>query len=517
MKAALHFFDQLAGAETATPYLRAIERVAFLFLVLMVLAAPVSIAATQTAWLIGMLAWVVRLCFKPRPKITVGAVGFALIALFAWTAFSSAFSYEPATSLGKLRGASIFLIFFFVAGVVRNIRAIHFLAFCLIASCSVSAIWAPVHKLIGRGVEVRGVMPGGPLAKAGVIDGDTFTRANGKKITTPRELLAAIETSGTAELEMFRGVDARYLIQMRAADLLGGETEGERLGFASWGRSGSFRAAGFYGHYATFAEVLMLIASLVFGLLIAAYVAKQSLKAMAPIFTSVVFMAFALLLTITRASQLAFVISSLAVVLLGARRRLLIAAVAVAVPAALIGLYVLQQQRQVGFFDAKDGSIQYRQMMMRDGIRLWTESPRHFVVGVGMDSIKDHWQDWELYDKGWQPMGHFHSTPLQLVVERGLPALLIWLIVLGVYVRSIWRGIQSPDIYDWRSRGTLLGCLGGAVGFFASGLVHYNLGDAEVAMVFYILMGLSVKLIGLSQEDVILRDSPILQSAEGRG
>jgi hypothetical protein len=32
------------------------------------------------------------------------------------------------------------------------------------------------------------------------------------------------------------------------------------------------------------------------------------------------------------------------------------------------------------------------------------------------------------------------------------------------------------------------------IGFFTSGLVHYNLGDAEVAMVFFILMGIGVSL-----------------------
>ena len=37
----------------------------------------------------------------------------------------------------------------------------------------------------------------------------------------------------------------------------------------------------------------------------------------------------------------------------------------------------------------------------------------------------------------------------------------------------------------------LLGSLGALTGFFTSGLVHYNLGDQEVAMVFFILMGLS--------------------------
>jgi uncharacterized membrane protein YuzA (DUF378 family) len=41
-------------------------------------------------------------------------------------------------------------------------------------------------------------------------------------------------------------------------------------------------------------------------------------------------------------------------------------------------------------------------------------------------------------------------------------------------------------------RSFALGALGGLVGFFASGLVHYNWGDSEVVTVFYLIMGLSL-------------------------
>jgi uncharacterized membrane protein YuzA (DUF378 family) len=37
----------------------------------------------------------------------------------------------------------------------------------------------------------------------------------------------------------------------------------------------------------------------------------------------------------------------------------------------------------------------------------------------------------------------------------------------------------------------LLGALGGLAGFLSSGLVHYNWGDSEVIMVFYLIMGLA--------------------------
>lgn len=205
-------------------------------------------------------------------------------------------------------------------------------------------------------------------------------------------------------------------------------------------------------------------------------------------------MSLALLMTVTRASQLAFIISAFFIVLAGGGRKGLLIAVAVGLPLILTGLFFLQQSRQIGFFDFTDESIKWRQTVWREGFDLWTENPRHFVLGVGMDSIKKYAKDWHLFDDGRLPMGHFHSTPLQLLVERGLPALIIWLIVLGIYARTLWKGLRSAASGDWRSRGILLGCLGGTIGFLTSSLVHYNLGDQEVAMVFFMLMGLAVYL-----------------------
>jgi uncharacterized membrane protein YuzA (DUF378 family) len=52
--------------------------------------------------------------------------------------------------------------------------------------------------------------------------------------------------------------------------------------------------------------------------------------------------------------------------------------------------------------------------------------------------------------------------------------------------------VRRRSLEDWIERGVALGALGGLLGFFASGLVHYNLGDSEVAMIFYLIMGLAL-------------------------
>lgn len=373
----------------------------------------------------------------------------------------------------------------------------------------ISVAWTPLQKLIGRGVEVYGVAADGILARKSLKEGDTLLRVNGRKISGPEDVIAALDAKPTVRVEVYR-TDAPFAIELSCDELPTSGSAAERLGFATWQRSSNFRAAGFYGHYTTYAEVLQLIGALSFGLLIAAYTAGTRRRLVLALAVCVAGIALALLLTVTRGSQLSFIISSGVIVLLGANRRMVLLAMAVAVPLALIGLYVLQQQRQVGFFDPSDGSIQYRQMMWRDGVRLWSESPRHVAFGVGMDSIKKHWPEWGLYDKGHQPMGHFHSTPVQLLVERGFPALLLWLTAVGIYGYSLLRALRRTG-EDWRTRGVLLGCLGGAVvGFLIGGLVHWNLGDTEVAMVLFILMGISTRLAIAKPTDILAVDSPLI-------
>jgi O-Antigen ligase len=476
------------------------------------------------------------LFIKPRPRLFRTPMDTALWAFFAWSAVTSFFSYDPPTSIDRLRGTALFLIFYFVIYNLKNIRAVRFLACALLFSCMVNVVWVPVQRLLGRGVEIHGVAANSPLSniyladgsKAALYDGDTLLAANKKKISSPEDLVAEIERGETTPVLFYRP-DFDLVVTARKADLLPGNTAMERLGITSWKRSHNWRSSGFYGHYATYAEVMQLIASLALGLFIGSILRRRKgeeengrrgdpvidkpyknrpslLHSFSPLLLiCLAGMSLALLLTVTRASQLGFLISAAAMVIAVGNRKLLLGAAAIILPVAIGGLIFLQQSRQVGFFDPNDDSIKYRQTMYKDGFRLWTESPRHFLLGVGMDSVQKNWREWGLYDGGKMAMGHFHSTLLQLLVERGLLALLLYLFMFVVYWRYLWRGLkmtkeESPPeaglfgSSGWMDKGILLGCFGGAIGFFASSVVHYNFGDAEVVMVMFLLMGVSVRL-----------------------
>jgi hypothetical protein len=476
-----------------------LDRAIVVWLFILAAAAPHSIAATQIAWVCGLLLWAVR-CYavRPRRRLYRTPVDYALLGFFILTLVSSLCSYDPETSIGKLRAASLFTIVYLVAENVFSRRVLRLLALTLIVSCMVNVVYTLGERLVGRGVKVEGVRAESPLASAGIRDNDTLLEVDGRRLQRPAELVTALSTvDGTSDAATPAPARVRIyrfewmpIFDVPRGKLLSGATPEERLGIGGWSRGRDWRASGFYGHYTTYAEALQLIASLAFGLLIALR-NKRSLTG-ALLLVAVLGLGSALLLTVTRASWLAFLLSAFVVVTLGASRRTVLILVACALPLVFAGLFLLQQKRNVGFFDPKDDSIRWRETVQREGLQLLLSRPRHLLVGVGMDSIKRYWRQWGLFDNGRLPIGHMHSTPLQLALERGVPALLMWLALVFIYARMLWRLVRKGKLEGWIERGIALGALGGILGFFASGVVHYNLGDSEVAMVLYLIMGLGL-------------------------
>jgi O-antigen ligase len=475
-----------------------IERALAACLFLLAFCAPHSIAGTQIAWGVGLLIWIVRLTLRPRPPLQRTPVDYALLGFFILTFISALASYDPDVSIGKLRAASLFTIVYLVAQNITSRRILRLLALTLVASCMINVVYTFGQRAVGRGVKVTKLAADSPLRAAEIKEGDTLLRVDGAALHSPDELARAL-AAPTAEGEQARARVGVYRLEWRfdafveRGALLAGATPEAQLGLTGWTRGRDERASGFYGHYTTYAEVLQLVGSLAFGLLIA-HRRKRSWQGVL-LAAAVAGLGAALLLTVTRASWLSFLLSIVVMSLVGVGSRRAVLAVALgALLVVPLGLYVLQQKRGVGFFDRSDGSISWRTTVYREGFALFAREPRHVLVGVGMDSLKRHWREWGLFDGGRLPVGHMHSTPLQLALERGLPALLLWLAVVFLYARMLWRLWRGRALEDWRERGLVLGALGGLVGFFASGLVHYNLGDSEVVMVFYLIMGLTLAL-----------------------
>jgi hypothetical protein len=485
-----------------------LERAIVACLFLIALFAPHSIAVTQAAWLLGMAFWVARFVVYPRPQLLRSPVDLALLGFFILSGVSGIFSYSPVMSIGKMRAASLFTIVYLVSQNVRSLRFVRLLALTLIASCMINVLLTAGQLAIGKGVKVQGVKPDSPLAKAvfrtrsvmrptPIINGDTIWEVDDKPVGNLEELAAALASgTSTAKVRIYR-VEWTPELELPRAQLLPGTNASEQLGITGWSRGRDWRATGFYNHWVTYAEVLQLIASLALGIFLALK-QKRSLTGVLLVL-AVAGLVFALAMTVTRASWIGFAVSALAMLLLTSSRRTIVIVAACAIPLALAGVVLLQQRRSIGFFDKSDQSTIWRETVWREGLQLLVSKPRHLMFGVGIDSIKGHWRDWGLFDNGRQPIGHMHSNVLQIGLERGLPALIIWVILIGVYLRMLWRITRQKGIDDF-ARGLAIGALGGALGFFASGLVHYNWGDSEVVTVFYFIMGLCLVVESTNQQ-----------------
>jgi hypothetical protein len=410
-------------------------------------------------------------------------------------------------SIGKMRAASLFTIVYLVAQNVPVLRVARVLALTLIASCMVNVLWTAGQLAVGRGVKIQGVKRESPLSQAiyrtrlekrptPIKDGDIVWQVDGQRVDTPDELAAAL-ASGAAEakVRIYRVEWTPELFVPRK--LLPGSTTLEQVGIGSWSRGRDWRATGFFGHWTTYAEVLQLIASLALGLFLALR-SKMSQTGLL-LLLAVGGLVFALAMTVTRGSWIGFAVSAALMLLLSASRRTILIGLACAIPLVLAGVFLLQQQRRVGFIDRADQSTSWRQMVWEEGFALLISKPRHLLFGIGMDSIKAHWREWGMFDNGRQPIGHMHSNLLQIALERGIPALILWLLLFVIYVRMLWRMVRNVAAIDF-TRGLALGALGGAAGFFVSGLVHYNWGDSEVVTVFYFIMGLALAARALDRQ-----------------
>ena len=360
---------------------------------------------------------------------------------------------------------------------------------------------------IGRGVKVQGVTPESPLRKAvfrtrtvtqptPIINGDTIWEIDGKPVGTPEELAAALASgTSTARVRIYR-VEWMPELEVPRGQLLQGTSAGGTIRHQSVGRRSRL------ARHRIFQSLGNLRRSPATDRLartrnISGTQAKAKSDRRVAIL-AVVGLVFALGMTVTRASWIGFAVSVVAMLLLTSSRRTILIVGACAIPLVLASVILLQQRRSIGFFDKSDQSTSWREMVWKEGFNCssairdtsWSVlvSIRSRDTGVNGDCLTT--------------VASQSATCIQICSNRTgawLPALIVWLILIGVYIRMLWRITRRKAIDDfravWRSA-----ALGGVIGFFTSGLVHYNWGDSEVVTVFYFVMGLCLVVERTNQQ-----------------
>ena len=221
------------------------------FLFVFAAAAPNSIAATQSAWLIGLALWLLRFAFRPRPKVYRTPVDYMVLGFFILTGLSAFLSYEPMVSIGKLRAASLFTIIYLFVENVHSSHVARLLALTLICACMVNVFYTAGERMLGRAVKVHGVNTTSPLYQAGIRDGDTLLEVDGRKLEDPQELVDALSENGEPARHTSESVailtyrhELLPVFKIPKQSVLPGENPADQLGIGGWSRGRDWRATG---------------------------------------------------------------------------------------------------------------------------------------------------------------------------------------------------------------------------------------------------------------------------------
>jgi O-antigen ligase len=457
------------------------------FLIIFVVAAPHSIAITQIAYSVALFLWVIR-CLLGGASVLPQRLAWPLLAFLLLSAASAAFSFSPAESWAQMKKVPLLLVAVLWFQNIISLRQVKWLVNLLIASCLLSVAYTGWQYTFGIGAKVGGISPTSSLARQGLQESDILSRVGGHRVREREQLLRTLadpELPPTARLTVLRGVPQEriYLDLDRASvsEMRAKIASGELL----VSRGHPLRAQGFYDHYVTYADVLVQIALLAFGLFVTC--PRRDLFGKLLLGLTVLGMTSALWLTLTRAVMVSFLGGCLLVVFLASRGSARVAMVGFTGLALIVGGLLLQRNRGLGWVSLQSPEAQYRLLMWRDGLRLIRQYP---WLGIGMGSLKDHWQELRIEAYQEFPLrSHFHSSPMQIAVERGLLTLAAWVWFLVGYFHVLWKLLRKTAAGDWHVRALVLGLGSAACAFLLASLTDYNWGDSEAVMIFWMFVG----------------------------
>jgi hypothetical protein len=465
-------------------------------LVLYAVFAPHSIAITQTSYLIGLTAWGVQLVATRRLPFRRSPVDIALFGFFACCVVSSFVSYDPLVSIKGLKSPAFFLAFYFVSYKVKSLRFASLLGLALIVSCLVNVGYSALTLGVGRGLRIDTVSPESPFNAEGIKVGDVILEADDQVVNSQQDLVRIIESQrGRLRLQLGRK-EAVEEISIPRQSIKEARGTGFGLGITtSPGRN--FRVMGFYSHYETYAEVLQLIATLAVGMLISVPNKRSGVAMLLGV--AIPLLTVTLILTSTRAALAGFGLAVFVMALASSRRRVLgfaIASILVVFPLALLAV---EHARGISIVDPEEGSTAYRLEVWREAFGIIKDNP---LVGIGKGSEAKLKRSLGLYDEGRLPPGHFHSTPIQIAVWWGLLGLIFYCGLMTILVVETWRLIRKVKSEErWQLSGIALGGLGAVLAFNVSSLAHFNFGDGEVVMAFWLLTGLVFAIRRIASEE----------------
>lgn len=490
----LGHYDELAAISPTSIHAHWINRALIFFLFLFALSVPHSIAAAQASLSLGLLAWVMRDLAMRRFHFARTPVDLPLLCFVALTVLSSIFSVEPSLSLPKLKTLVLFAVIYLVATNLHS-RGVPLLVGALMVSSLFGVGFSLVEKVYGRGMVITTIAAGSPLLAAQsqnskLQSGDVIWMIARRRVYTPEDAASVIRrqrTGAVLDVEALHQGDP-VPVNLTVTDEL--KAKANPLGVTASGRSRQFRVSGFARQFLTYAEQMQILALLSFGGVLAGVRRWRSRMARDwLIICGLLFALFApaLVLTASRAVITSFLLSLLLVALGAGGLRAPIIALAAALILGGLSFYAITATRQEVILSFNDDSTARRVGYMKAGLRV---IPQHPLLGVGMDAHKRHWREWGFPG---DYVTHTHSTPIQIAMDRGLPALACYVWLMAALLSAAWRGYRlTKGAGQVFNESLLLGAAGVITGFSLSSLTNYNFGDSEALMLMLLVVGLAV-------------------------
>ncbi len=461
-------------------------------LAIFAISVPHSIAAAQIGLGLSYVAWIARALAVGRLGLPQTPIDRPLLCFIALTIVSAMLSVEPDESIPKLRTLTLFGVFYLIIANLRP-RGARWMIGLLIVSGLAGVGYSLLEKGLGRGMIITAIEDNSPLRTTYLQPGDVIWMIGRSRVNSLEEANQIIRESptGAYTIEALQNGDPAPA-QLLITDEM--KSRANPLGLSVSGHSRRFRISGFSRNFITYAEQMQLFALLAFGLLLLnlKLLRKGCSGPWLWVSLSLAGMfSLALILTASRGAIASYILALLVTLALIKERRAMLLALVVVMAMAPVSVYMVRAIRPPNATRLADESSKRRFDYMRAGLRL---IPQHPIFGVGLNSQKYHWKEWGFPG---DYITHTHSTPIQIAVDRGLPALACYLWLMAMLFVMTWRGYKkSLPAGDRAGSGLMLGAVAALIGFSASSLINYNFGDSEPLLMLLSVVALSLVASG---------------------
>ena len=457
------------------------QHIALVGLGIYVSFAAHSVAASVIGVALAGIGWVLRTLQTRRLGLRWTKVDLIIVLSLLWTVASALLSEEPRISIAKLQASWCVFLFYLARATVTRRSALILVAL-LIVSGSAGALYSAFDLLRGRGVVVESLAASSPFNQVEIRPGDTIWQINRRRVYSTTDIDQIL-----AQTPSNMPVTAGIISQGEQVERSFRLAQPSNSGILGTEHNHRFRASGWTRHYETFAELMQMIALLALGLALANLRNHGPNRIFRIAIIAAALLTAGLVFTAMRTVIVAFVIGASVMALRSLRATMKVAFTFALFAVLAFGAVVVWQTRDRNAILLGDPSSSLRLQVAGVGL---SRILIHPIFGHGMDAMQLHWNEWGFPGKD---MLHLHSTPLQLAFDRGLPMLALWLWMMILFWLTVARAERrAADLSDTNYYGIVLGTLGALTGFLMSSLVNYNYGDAEVAMMFWFLIGIAL-------------------------